>query len=128
GLERLAVERNAGLGSCEIQNGGDQIEIVDELIASFVLRDARTAHQERNLDRALIGRGLADQAVVAEQEAVVGGINQHRIVELVGVPQRIDHGGDEIVDRLKRLKLGAVVELEILLGLEADARSLQRFA
>jgi hypothetical protein len=80
--ERLAVEGHAGFGAGEVHDRSGHIEIAHELIAGLILGDARTAHEERHLDRAFIGGGFSHQPVIAEEKAVVGGIDDDGVVEL----------------------------------------------
>ena len=49
--ERHAVETQAWLCAGKVDDGSGHIEIAHELIAGLMLGDARTAHEERYLDR-----------------------------------------------------------------------------
>jgi hypothetical protein len=50
----------ARLYACSFLEGDGHVEIVDELIARLVSRDARPLDQERHPDRRLVDRVLAE--------------------------------------------------------------------
>jgi hypothetical protein len=52
-------------------DGGGHVEIVDELIARLVSRDARSLYDERHPDRRLVDRVLTEQAVIAIHLSIV---------------------------------------------------------
>ena len=60
----------------------------------------------------LVGEELAaDQAVLAEEEAVVGGEEDVGVAQPVQLAQRVDDLFDPVVDRAQRLELLLVVDL-----------------
>ena len=58
------------------------------------------AQQQRQVDRRLVPEHLpVGNAVLAVEEAVVGGEEDERVVELAGLAQRLDDRGDGLVHR-----------------------------
>ena len=73
-------------------------------------RHAGPADDERHADRRLVDLHLPGRdPVLAVEEAVVGGVDEERVVELTGRLQRTDDRGDALVDRQQRLQALAVV-------------------
>jgi hypothetical protein len=80
------------------------VDVRDELRPVDAVRDPRAAHEQRHADRRLVDPRLAvDDAVLAVEEAVVGGEEDQRVVELAGLAQRLDDRADGVVDREERL-------------------------
>jgi hypothetical protein len=75
----------------------------------------------------LVSRRLADQAVLAEQKAVVRGVDDDGVAELAGASERADDVTDKIVDRLERLQRRAIAQGELVPVLLLEVRRLQGF-
>ena len=101
--------------------GGDdrrrEVDVRHQLAADRAPRDPRPAHDQRDARGRLVVEHLAGlNAVLAVEEAVVGGEQDQRVVELAGGAQRADDLGDPFVDGEQRLE-----PLAVLLGDRGDA-------
>jgi hypothetical protein len=67
-----SVENQAGRGAGKVNDGRGYVEVVHELRPGLVLRKAGAAHHQRYLDRFLVGRGLADQPMLAKEKSTMG--------------------------------------------------------
>lgn len=115
----MPVESSAGRRSGKLNNSGNDVEVVHELAARLVFRNSWATDNERHLDRFLIRYRFAEAPVLAEQEAVVGCIDNDGVVELSGFLQRTDQCSNQVIDRLERLQLGAMACFDIFFRLAA---------
>ncbi|MCU1538462.1 MAG: hypothetical protein JWP82_2813, partial [Humibacillus sp.] len=60
---------------------------------------ARVGQDEGHPDRLLVHEPLVEPAVVAEEEALVGGVDDHRVVELPEALEPLSQASDVVVDR-----------------------------
>ncbi len=78
----------------------------------------RPADEERHADRFLVHEALVEQAVVAEEEALVAGVDHDGVAAEPGLVERVEDAADAVVDRLH----GGQVVLHVALVLPARQR------
>ena len=78
----------------------------------------RPADEERHAERLLVHEALVVQAVVAEEEALVAGVDHDRVAAQAGLVEVVEHAADVVVHRLHA---GEVV-LHVALVLPARQR------
>ena len=78
----------------------------------------RPADEERHPQRLLVHEPLVEQAVVAEEEALVAGVDDDRVLREAGCVEVVEHAADAVVDRLHRRQ----VVLHVALVLPAHQR------
>ena len=102
------------------------VDVADDLAGFGAGFDVRPADQEGQVGGGLVGEELAaDQPVLAEEEAVVGGEDDVGVAQPVQRAQRVDDQFDPVVDRAQRLERLVVVDA---VGVDVAEREVRRFA
>ena len=83
-----------------------------------LLDQRRIAHKQRHPDRLLPHGALVDRSVFAQQEAVVAGENDQRLVELAAPLERVVDPADRVVHREDRRMVVADELAEVLQPVE----------
>jgi hypothetical protein len=100
-----------------IQKGRGKIEIQRQGVrhlASLFGGHARVADDQRHAERFFEMRPFAGQAAIAHVEAVVGGVDDDRVVRQSGLVQRLHQAADRGVDPADHAQVGAQVRLVFL--------------
>ena len=106
GSHRAPVDALVGRDAGQFEDRRGDVDVADELARFGAGRDVRAADQEGQVGGGLIGEELAaDQAVLAEEEAVVGGEDDVGVAQPAQRAERVDHLFDAVVDRAQRLQL-----------------------
>ena len=100
--------------ACQVEDRGRQIDVEHHLVHDLRIADRlRIANEHRDADALLPRRALVDRGVLAQQEAVVAGEDDDRVVELSLRAKRLDDLAERVVDRGDRRVIrpdeGAVV-------------------
>ena len=107
--EREAVEEPVGLQGRQRGEGGRHVHQRHRQVGGGAGIDTGAANQQRHLER-LVGEDvLADEPVLTQGVAVVGGEDDDRVVQLADAAQRLDERLDGPVDRLEGTEAGAVL-------------------
>ena len=112
--QRAPVHHQAGIRVRGVDDRRRQVGVDRQVADLDPPRDARAAHLERHPDRLLVDVPLVlREPVLAVEVAVVGGVDDQRVVELARRPQRLDDLLDALVHRQQRLQLTAVLALDV---------------
>ena len=102
------------MGVRRVDDRRREVGVDRQRVDAHPLRDAGPTHLERHPDRLLVDPHLAlGDPMLAVEEAVVGRVDDQRVVELPGRLERVDHLLDAVVHRQQRLQLAAVVALDV---------------
>ena len=92
---RLSPSRSGGrLNPDHVTQGGEDIQQIAERLGGFALRNAGTDEDQRDAHAVLKHALLAQQAVAAQRESVVGGIDDDGVVRLAGLFQGFENPPD----------------------------------
>ena len=100
----------AGLGPRPLDQGRDEVDVRGRRVdldpgLTLAAEGGRDPDHERHVRGLLVGESLAGrEPMLAVEVAVVGGEDDHRLVELAGGAQRLDELGDPTIDRRQCLE------------------------
>ena len=95
----------------QLEDGWGDVDVGRQLAGLAARFDAGATHQEGQVRGRLVGEELAaGEAVLAEEEAVVGGEDDPGVAQAVHGAERVDDLLDAVVDRAQRLQGLLVVD------------------
>ena len=87
----------------EIQNRGRKIYVLHHVLVHAAARlQARIAHDQRHAQRRLVHKALVVPAVLAHEVAVVGGVDDERIVGQPALVQIVEHAAQVFIHAGRR--------------------------
>lgn len=108
----MALHSGGNVDAGEAEESGREVGVVDEGVAHGAgFGFAGILDDERDLKGRLIHPALVDVVVLAEHEALVGGVENDGVVEVTGFAEGLDEAGDVVVYTAD----GAEVFLEVTL-------------
>ena len=124
--ERDAVDALVRGDFGEFEDRRRDVDRRDQLAGRGVRFDPRAADDQRQVGRGLVGEELAaDQAVLAEEEAVVGGEDDVGVAQPAERAELVDDLFDPFVDRDQRVEAVLVVDA---VGVDFGRAEVGRFA
>ena len=121
--ERRSVDEARGRNPGQLCKRRSEIDVAGHEVAGLVRRHTGTTHDQRHANIAFVRRLLSGRhPELPEVEAVVGAEHEVGVLELTGLPQRVDETDDAAVDGLQRPDAIAVERVEILDPALAEVR------
>ena len=109
-LEADAVHAGVGGESGEIEQGRGEVEVDDHFIDEFAFREeARVADDEGNAEAFLVERAFVAEPALAEEVAVVAGIDDDGVVGEFEFVERVQQSAEVFIDALD---VAEVVEVD----------------
>ena len=108
--QRLTVFHAAGISVGGVEDRRGEVRVARQLVDLHSCRNSGAADFERHADRLLVGVALPRrQAMLAGEQAVVGGVDEQRVVELALSLECLDDPLDALVDGEQRFEPAAVL-------------------
>ena len=111
--QRAAVQVGGPGRAGRFEQRGRDVDVERHPLGPAVAGEhVRAMRQHGHADRRLVHAALVDQAVVAQQEAVVAHVDHQRVVEQALFLQAVEHAPDALVERVHRAGVLAVERIE----------------
>lgn len=111
----LAVKVSGVLSTGPVNDGGHDVEMRSDKVDGLALGNVGSANHHRHIHIFLVGAALAGgQAVLADVEAVVTGVDDVGVLQHVVLLQLLDRALDQIIDRLQGLETTTVHDIVLL--------------
>lgn len=115
GKQGLALDVGWDGGSGQFQKSGGVINILHEL-RDITLLATRQTHQQRGAEGFLIHEALVEPAMLAHVEALVGGVDDQRVIQQIVLLQIIEHDTDVPIHGMDHPKVIVHITLVFPLG------------